>query len=73
MTEPRVRTLADLPFHVAGRFPKPVLIRHCVGDRFKDRSSRDMDVMTYYRGHGTVPPLRFVSHVRDMKALLHNA
>ena len=40
---------------------------------FKDRSSRGMDVMTYYRGHGTVPPLRFVSHVRDMKALLHNA
>ena len=42
MTEPLIRTLADLPFHVAGRFPKPVLIRHCVGDRFEDRSSRDV-------------------------------
>ena len=40
---------------------------------FKDRPSRSTDVMTYYRGHGTVPPLRFVSHIRDMKTLLHNA
>ena len=40
---------------------------------FKDRPSRGTDVMTYYRGHGTVPPLRFVSHIRDMKLLLHNA
>ncbi|RUA04469.1 MAG: hypothetical protein DSY84_01280, partial [Candidatus Neomarinimicrobiota bacterium] len=42
MTEPLIRTIADLPFHVAGRFPKPVLIRHCVGDRFEDRSSREV-------------------------------
>ena len=42
MTEPLIRTVADLPFHVAGRFPKPVLIRHCVGDRFEDRSSREV-------------------------------
>ena len=40
---------------------------------FTDRPSRGTDVMTYYRGHGTVPPLRFVSHIRDMKMLLHNA
>jgi long-chain acyl-CoA synthetase len=42
MTEPLIRTLADLPFHVAGRFPKPVLLRHCVGDQFQDRSSREV-------------------------------
>ena len=42
MTEPLIRTLADLPFHVSGRFPKSVLIRRCVGDRFVDRSSRDV-------------------------------
>ena len=42
MTETLVRTVADLPFHVAGRFPKPVLIRRCVGDRFEDRSSREV-------------------------------
>ena len=42
MTEPPIRTLADLPFHVSGRFPKPVLIRRCVSDRFEDRSSREV-------------------------------
>ncbi|TDI23082.1 MAG: long-chain fatty acid--CoA ligase [Acidobacteria bacterium] len=42
MTEPLIRTLADLPFHASGRFPKPVLLRRCVGDRFEDRSSREV-------------------------------
>ena len=42
MTEPGIRTLADLSFHVSGRFPKPLLIRRCVGDRFDDRSSREV-------------------------------
>ena len=42
MTEPRIKTLADLPFHVSGRFPKPALIRRCVGDRLEDRSSRQV-------------------------------
>ena len=42
MTEPPIKTLADLPFYVAGRFPKPVLLRHCVGGRFEDRSSREV-------------------------------
>ena len=42
MSEPLVRTVADLPFHVAGRFPKSVLLRRCVGDRFEDRSSREL-------------------------------
>ena len=27
-----IRTLADLPFHVSGRYPKPVLIRRCQAD-----------------------------------------
>ena len=42
MTEPLIRTLADLPFHVSGRFPKPVLLRRCVGEGFEDRSSREV-------------------------------
>ncbi len=42
MTEPLIRTLADLPFHVSGRFPKSLLIRRCVGDQFLDRSSREV-------------------------------
>ena len=42
MTEPLIRTVADLPFHVAGRFPKPVLIRRCIGDRVEDRSSHEL-------------------------------
>ena len=42
MTEPLIRTLADLPFHVSGRFPKSVLLRRCVGDRLEDRSSREV-------------------------------
>ena len=42
MTEPLIRTLAELPFHLSGRFQKPVLIRRCVGDQFVDRSSREV-------------------------------
>lgn len=42
MTEPAITTLADLTFHVAGRFPKAALIRRCVGDRMEDRSSREV-------------------------------
>ncbi len=42
MTEPLIRTLADLPFHASGRFPKSVLLRRCVGDQFEDRSSREV-------------------------------
>jgi long-chain acyl-CoA synthetase len=42
MTEPLIRTLAELPFHVSGRYPKPVLVRRCVGDGLVDRSSREL-------------------------------
>ncbi len=42
MTDPLIRTLAELPFHVSGRYPKPVLVRRCVGDTTVDRSSREL-------------------------------
>ncbi|MEE2964401.1 MAG: long-chain fatty acid--CoA ligase [Acidobacteriota bacterium] len=42
MTAPLIRTLAELPFHVAGRYPKPVLVRRCIGDTLVDRSSREL-------------------------------
>ncbi len=42
MTEPHIRTLAELPFHVSGRYPKPVLLRRCSGDLMQDRSSREL-------------------------------
>ena len=42
MTEPRIRTLAELPFHVSGRFPKSVLVGRCLGDQLQQRSSRDL-------------------------------
>lgn len=41
MTQPLISTLADIPFHVSGKFPKPVLIRHCQADRFVELSSRE--------------------------------
>ncbi len=41
MPQPLVATLADLPFHSSGKFPKPVLIRHCKPDGFTELSSRE--------------------------------
>ena len=40
MVEAQVRTLADLPFHVSGRYPKPLLIRRCTPDGYEESSSR---------------------------------
>ena len=37
-----VRTIADLPFHAAGRFPKPVAIGRCRGDQIVEISSKEM-------------------------------
>ena len=37
-----VSTIADLPFHVAGRFPKPVAIGRCRGDQVIELSSKEM-------------------------------
>ena len=42
LTEPDVKTLADLPFHVSGRFPKPVLLQRCREDGTDDLSSREV-------------------------------
>jgi long-chain acyl-CoA synthetase len=37
-----VRTIADLPFHVMGRFPKPVLIGRCRGEAIDGLSSKEL-------------------------------
>ena len=42
MTEPNIRTLAELPFHVSGRFSKPVLAGRCVGEQVREWSSRQL-------------------------------
>jgi len=44
MTDPIITTLADLPFHVSGKFPRSVFIRRCAGaaDQFVDLSSREL-------------------------------
>ncbi|MEO5894629.1 MAG: long-chain fatty acid--CoA ligase [Vicinamibacterales bacterium] len=43
MTEPAadVRTIADLPFHVMGRHPKPLLIGRCTGGKIHGMSTQD--------------------------------
>jgi long-chain acyl-CoA synthetase len=38
---PNVKTLADLPFHIAGRFPRRAILRHSLGDAFIDTSGHD--------------------------------
>ena len=38
---PPVATLAELPFYVAERFGRPVLIRRCVADGFEEFSTRE--------------------------------
>ena len=40
MTTAEIRTLADLPFHVAGRHPKPALVGRCIPDGIDVSSSR---------------------------------
>lgn len=42
MTDSDIRTLAELPFRVAGRFSKPVLTGRCEGDRIREWSSRQL-------------------------------
>ena len=42
MTDPDIRTLAELPFHVSGRFSKPVLTGRCEGDRIREWSNRQL-------------------------------
>src|SRR5688572_2413837 len=38
---PELATLADLPFHVLGRYPKPLLIAQCKGGTIAGQSTRD--------------------------------
>jgi long-chain acyl-CoA synthetase len=38
---PDVRTIADLPFHFSGRFPKPLLIGRCRGGEIEGLSSKE--------------------------------
>ena len=40
--QPDVRTLADLPFHMMGRTPKPMLMGRCRGDRVEGLSSKEL-------------------------------
>lgn len=37
-----LRTLADLPFHIMGRVPKPLALGRCQGDRVEKISSREV-------------------------------
>ena len=41
MTKPSIRTLAELPFHVSGRFPKAMLVGRCLEDELIKCSSRE--------------------------------
>lgn len=38
---PELVTLADLPFHVLGRYPKPLLVAQCKGETIAGQSTRD--------------------------------
>ncbi len=42
MTDSDIRTLAELPFRVSGRFSKPVLMGRCEGERIREWSSRQL-------------------------------
>ena len=42
MTDPDIRSLAELPFRVSGRFDKPVLTGRCEGDRIRRWSNRQL-------------------------------
>jgi long-chain acyl-CoA synthetase len=40
--QPDVRTIADLPFHVMGRFQKPLMVGRCRGSQIEAISSREV-------------------------------
>ena len=42
MPEAQISTLADLPFHFVGRYPRPTLVRRCTPDGFDTYSSSDL-------------------------------
>lgn len=41
LINPNIKTLADLPFHIAERFPRRAILRHSRGDAFIDTSGHD--------------------------------
>ena len=42
MTETDVKTIADLPFHLMGRFPKPLLLGRCRSGRVEGLSNKEV-------------------------------
>ena len=42
MDEPTISTLAGLPFHVSGRYPKPELVRRCTAAGYDSYASREL-------------------------------
>ena len=38
---PNIKTVADLPFHIAERFPRRAILRHCRGDSISDISGSE--------------------------------
>jgi hypothetical protein len=45
--------------------------RRCVF-AYRDRPTRQRDVLAFYGDQTAVVPLRFVGAIKDMKAMLHN-
>jgi long-chain acyl-CoA synthetase len=41
MIHPNIKTLADLPFQVAERFPDRAILRHCLGDAISEISGSE--------------------------------
>ena len=40
--------------------------------KFGDKPERNSDILAYYNGKGSVPPLSLISAIKEMKALIHN-
>ena len=58
--DPDVNTIADLPFHMMGRFPKPVTLGRCRGDQVIELSSKEVferirDLSLGFRALGVSP------------------
>jgi long-chain acyl-CoA synthetase len=39
---PNIKTLADLPFHIAERFPHRTVLRHCLGDAIREVTGSEL-------------------------------
>jgi long-subunit acyl-CoA synthetase (AMP-forming) len=42
VVHPNIKTLADLPFHIAERFPRRAILRHCRGDSISEISGSEL-------------------------------